>query len=175
MIEPTAETWTLTQAAAHIGAGSPASARVSLRRWGVKPTGREPGRGGESLYDAHAVRAAKAARPGRGARTDIDRRTAMSTSYTNDRLRSAQRQGARITADTGITRFSITANLTWDERADGDRQPWVMYDDNGEEMYRWSGKDCFPVWPKEGEPPAPQPAHWDWNPGVEFPDEDPTI
>ncbi|OPC84259.1 hypothetical protein B4N89_27985 [Embleya scabrispora] len=70
MSEPT-ETWTLAQAAAHIRAGNPDSARVTLRRWGVKPVGRQPGRGGQNLYNAQAVRDAKANRPGQGARTDL--------------------------------------------------------------------------------------------------------
>lgn len=67
----TRETWTITEAAAYLRAASTGSARRTLSRWGVTAVGRQPGRGGESLYDADQVRAAKAARPGRGARTDL--------------------------------------------------------------------------------------------------------
>jgi hypothetical protein len=55
---------TLTEAAAHIGAGTPASARRSLHRAGIHPVARIAGRGGESLYDASEVRAWQASRPG---------------------------------------------------------------------------------------------------------------
>jgi hypothetical protein len=63
--------WTIAAVAEHIGATTTGSARKTLSRWGVKAVGREAGRSGESLYDAEQVRAAHAARPGRGARTDL--------------------------------------------------------------------------------------------------------
>lgn len=68
------ERWTLTEAAEHLGHTGPnatGSARRTLSRLGVKAVGRQPGRGGESEYDAYEVRRAHAARPGRGARTDL--------------------------------------------------------------------------------------------------------
>lgn len=65
------ELWTIATVAEHIGATTTGSARKTLSRWGVKPVGREAGRSGESLYDPERVRAAHAARPGRGARTDL--------------------------------------------------------------------------------------------------------
>ena len=67
----TGDLWTTTQAAEHIGAASTASARRTLGRWGVHPVARQPGRGGESLYDPVEVRRAHAKRPGRGTRTDL--------------------------------------------------------------------------------------------------------
>jgi hypothetical protein len=63
--------WTIAAVAEHIGATTTGSARKTLSRWGVRAVGREAGRSGESLYDAEQVRAAHAARPGRGARTDL--------------------------------------------------------------------------------------------------------
>jgi hypothetical protein len=68
------EIWTLSQVAEHLRyGGAPAtaagSARKQLHLWGITATGRAPGRGGESQYDADQVRAAHANRPGRGART----------------------------------------------------------------------------------------------------------
>ncbi|MFY0515995.1 hypothetical protein ACOMD4_37265 [Streptomyces anulatus] len=63
--------WTLTEVTAYLGAASNDSTRRTLSRWGVQATGRRPGRGGESEYDAAEVRSAKASRPGRGARTDL--------------------------------------------------------------------------------------------------------
>jgi hypothetical protein len=66
-----AELWTIDEVAAFVGASSTGSARKLLSRWGVRAVGRHPGRGGVSLYDAHTVRAAKDARPGQGARTDL--------------------------------------------------------------------------------------------------------
>jgi hypothetical protein len=65
------ELWTIATVAEHIGATTTGSARKTLSRWGVKAVGREAGRSGESLYDAEQVRTAHAARPGRGARTDL--------------------------------------------------------------------------------------------------------
>jgi hypothetical protein len=43
----------------------------TLRRWGLRPVGREAGRDGENLWDSAAVAAALAARPGRGRRSDL--------------------------------------------------------------------------------------------------------
>ncbi|MER7688808.1 hypothetical protein [Streptomyces sp. NPDC097610] len=63
--------WTIAAVAEHIGATTAGSARKTLSRWGVKAVGREAGRSGESLYDPKQVRAARAARPGRGTRTDL--------------------------------------------------------------------------------------------------------
>ena len=71
MDEPT-ERWTIREVAEVIGAASTGSARRTLSRWGVRAIGRRPGRGGESEYDADEVRAAHAARPGRGHRSDLD-------------------------------------------------------------------------------------------------------
>lgn len=44
------------------------SASRALHRMGLRPVAGEPGRSGQNLYDADEVRAAIAARPGRGAR-----------------------------------------------------------------------------------------------------------
>lgn len=70
---PEPELWTIDQAAEHIGASTPVSARKTLSRWGVKAATYEPLDGGglRALYPADKVRAAKAVRPGRGTRTDI--------------------------------------------------------------------------------------------------------
>ncbi len=62
---------TATEAAALLGVASGPVARRTLDRWKVRPVGRAPGRGGESLYDRAAVEHALAHRPGRGARTDL--------------------------------------------------------------------------------------------------------
>ena len=70
MEEPT-ERWTISEVADFLGAASTGSARRTLSRWGVRAIGRRAGRGGESEYDAGQIRAAHAARPGRGARTDL--------------------------------------------------------------------------------------------------------
>lgn len=70
-VEVAEETWGLDQAIAHIGASSPNSARKALARWGVQAVGREPGRGGQSLYSKTDVVYAYAVRPGQGARTDL--------------------------------------------------------------------------------------------------------
>ncbi|MFD8938593.1 hypothetical protein ACFV0R_25640 [Streptomyces sp. NPDC059578] len=67
-----ADTWNIAEVAAVIGAASTGSARRSLSRWGVRAVGREPGRSGTSLYLREDVRAARASRPGRGHRTDLD-------------------------------------------------------------------------------------------------------
>lgn len=66
------EEWTLEETAARIGATSTGSARKMLSRWGVTAVRREPGRGGQSIYNALQVLAAKGARPGQGARTDLE-------------------------------------------------------------------------------------------------------
>jgi len=60
------ELWTTTEAAEYLGASSAGSGRKTLSRLGVAPVSREPGRGGQNLYDATKIRAAKARMPGRG-------------------------------------------------------------------------------------------------------------
>ena len=66
MSEP--ELWTTAEAAEYLGASSAGSGRKTLSRLGVVPLSREPGRGGQNLYQAAEVRAAKARMPGRGKR-----------------------------------------------------------------------------------------------------------
>lgn len=63
------ELWTTAEAAEFLGASSAGSGRKTLSRLGVAPVSREPGRGGQNLYDAARVRAAKARMPGRGKRS----------------------------------------------------------------------------------------------------------
>src|SRR5690606_2841203 len=62
---------TASEAAALLGVASGRVARQTLARWGVRPTGRAPGRGGESLYPRDVVVDALRRRPGQGARTDL--------------------------------------------------------------------------------------------------------
>jgi hypothetical protein len=66
------EEWTLAEVTERIEASSTKYADTLLRRWGVEAVGRQPGRGGQSLYRALDVLAAKGARPGQGARTDLE-------------------------------------------------------------------------------------------------------
>jgi hypothetical protein len=66
------ETWTLQEAAEHMGATSTGTASRALRRLGVTLAGRAPSRGGQAIYNAAEVIYAHATRPGRGARTDLD-------------------------------------------------------------------------------------------------------
>jgi hypothetical protein len=68
------ETWTLTEAAAHMGAANTNTAQRALKRLGVEAVGRGPGRGGESLFRPAEVMHAHATRPGQGARTDLQDR-----------------------------------------------------------------------------------------------------
>lgn len=65
--------WTIDEVAEHIGASSTGSARKTLSRWGVQAHSyqRAPSGRAQAVYEAHAVRAAAAARPGRGTRTDL--------------------------------------------------------------------------------------------------------
>ncbi|MFE2346502.1 hypothetical protein [Kitasatospora cineracea] len=68
------ELWTAAQAAEYLGAATPGSARRTLSRWGVKAAeyAPDPNSGRVTArYRADDVRAAKADRPGRGARTDL--------------------------------------------------------------------------------------------------------
>ena len=69
----TDELWTIDQVVDYLGASSPGSARRTLSRWGVKAIEYRPGPSGrpQAHYEAAAVRAAKQARPGRGARADL--------------------------------------------------------------------------------------------------------
>lgn len=74
MTEP--ELWNIDQVAEHLGYEGPSankSATGTLSRWGVKADGyeRSPNGRPRALYPAAEIRAAKAARPGRGARTDL--------------------------------------------------------------------------------------------------------
>jgi hypothetical protein len=65
------ELWTIDQVAAFLGV-KPGSARGTLSRWEVRAVRREIDDRGRahSLFDPAEVRAAQAARPGQGARSD---------------------------------------------------------------------------------------------------------
>lgn len=67
------ELWTAGRVAEEIGATSAGSARRTLSRWGVSAVQHRPGPSGrvQAYYRSGDVRAALAARPGRGARTDL--------------------------------------------------------------------------------------------------------
>ncbi|MGP3737965.1 hypothetical protein ACTWJ9_33180 (plasmid) [Streptomyces sp. GDS52] len=63
------ELWPLSRVAevlGYSGQSATGSARKQLSRWGITAAGRAPGRGGESLYAADQVEAARTHRPGRG-------------------------------------------------------------------------------------------------------------
>ncbi|MCI2422506.1 hypothetical protein MOQ72_34270 [Saccharopolyspora sp. K220] len=85
-----AELWTSTQVAAHLGLKDHDSAGRTLRAWGVHPVARQPGRGGQNLYDAAVVRAAKTARPGQGYRSDLRKRASMQSGFGVNRQRVDQ-------------------------------------------------------------------------------------
>jgi len=69
----TPELWTIDEVAEHIGASSAKSASKTLSRWGVRAYDYQPSANGrpQARFDAARVREAAAARPGRGARTDL--------------------------------------------------------------------------------------------------------
>jgi len=75
------ELWDIERVRAFLGAASTKSASRTLSRWSVKAVTYERGASGrpEARFDAGQVRAAKEARPGRGARTDLRRRPHSST------------------------------------------------------------------------------------------------
>ncbi|MFC8723787.1 hypothetical protein [Streptomyces bacillaris] len=63
--------WTTSQVAEYLGytgKSATGSARRQLSRWGVTPVRREPGRGGESLYEAEKVKKLHEGRLGSGRR-----------------------------------------------------------------------------------------------------------
>ncbi|MEU5838623.1 hypothetical protein ABZ820_33825 [Streptomyces diacarni] len=72
MPDPTSALWDRDQVAAHLHI-APGSVRGALRRLGVQPVEHRQVPGGRvrAYYRAEEVRAAAAARPGQGARTDL--------------------------------------------------------------------------------------------------------
>ena len=76
---PEPELWYIDQAAVHLGAASNKSASRTLSRWGIKAIDHPVGADGKARarFRADDIRAAKAARPGRGARTDLFPLTAI--------------------------------------------------------------------------------------------------
>lgn len=70
------EMWRAAQAAEYLGLGSEKAARAQLSRWRI-PRAYQPGPNGGApvaYYNADAIRTAHAARPGKGARTDLNDR-----------------------------------------------------------------------------------------------------
>lgn len=63
--------WTTAQAAEHCGVKPKTYTYYVLRQGAPAAVSRQPGRGGQDLFDAEAVRAWHANRPGHGARTDL--------------------------------------------------------------------------------------------------------
>lgn len=73
MSDTNRELWTIAQVAEHLGI-KPGSARGTLSRWKVKAVDHRVVHGrAHSLYDPDEIRAAASARPGRGARTDLEK------------------------------------------------------------------------------------------------------
>ncbi|MDT0381448.1 hypothetical protein RM572_22060 [Streptomyces sp. DSM 42041] len=74
MPDDTRELWTAQQVADHLGTTSTGSVRGTLSRLGVAAVEHRPGPSGrvQAYYDAAQVRAALAARPGRGHRSDLN-------------------------------------------------------------------------------------------------------
>jgi len=70
-LEPSEARWTTDDVARFLNLGTRASARAQLSAWGIAPTGRQPGRSGQNLYDPAPIRERASRRPGRGARTDL--------------------------------------------------------------------------------------------------------
>ena len=68
------ELWSSARCAEYLGLAHAKDATTVLRRLGVRPVSRQPGRGGQNLYLPAEVKAAHAARPGQGARTDLRRK-----------------------------------------------------------------------------------------------------
>lgn len=62
---------TSSEAAVLLGVKTGDTAGGILRKWGVQPDSRQPGRSGENLYLEEDVLAVKRKRPGRGVRTDL--------------------------------------------------------------------------------------------------------
>lgn len=60
------ELWTSAEAASFLGVASADIAGRTLRRAGIQPLARQPGRSGQNLWGADEVRRFKASRPGRG-------------------------------------------------------------------------------------------------------------
>lgn len=81
MEDPNPELWTAAEVAEHLGAASPDSARRTLSRWGVRAVAYRPGPSGRvvAYYRADEVRAAHAARPGRGVGGGRPRKTRKTT------------------------------------------------------------------------------------------------
>jgi hypothetical protein len=131
------EVWTIAEVAENIGASSTGSARKTLSRWGVQSAGRQPGRGGESLYRAAEVRAAKASRPGRGARTDRGHLYDWEVSYMGGVVEGG---GIRASDDETAMQLALAAyNRTPNSSGDADMVVrrrghntgagnWVQYD-----------------------------------------------
>jgi len=71
------ELWTTSQCAEHCGRVKPSTYRYYVKVLDAPgAVARQPGRGGENLHDAAAVREWQANRAGRGRRTDLKRKEA---------------------------------------------------------------------------------------------------
>lgn len=78
----------------------------------------------------------------------------MSKNWTG-KLRKAQRESnARILASVGPYRDEP---VTWQPRYQYDRQPWILtrmldqdLTENQQRLYRFSGRECHPVFPDRG-------------------------
>jgi len=104
----TAEMWSTERIRQELGASSIRSAMRIILRMGLTPVSREPGRSGMNLYEADAVRAAIAARPGprHHMRTDVATRL-------HDELPSSEVAPMRSNGpDTGKGRSKVDVNRT---------------------------------------------------------------
>lgn len=109
--------WTTSDVADHLGASSIQSAAKTLSRWGIKPISREPGRGGQNLYDPEQIKTASSVRPGRGARTDL---------HTLEDTMNQALDPAAIMAEAFDTAM-IHTGRAYRESLPEDLEPWHCY------------------------------------------------
>lgn len=143
---------TATEVATVLGVKDARAARDTLRRWGVKPIGRGPGRTGENTYPAELVWQHHQNRPGRGWRKGQstpqlnEKETAMTTTAPTLPLSDVEPWYSRH--DDVVTLAAVLVEADWlstpQDVVDFFAAPW-----------KWNKQ--FQIWALAGRPLPPSP------------------
>lgn len=139
---------TASEAATVLGVKDSRAARDTLRRWGIKPTGRGPGRTGENTYPAELVWLHHQNRPGRGWRKGQSASTTYEPNGMHTPTAPTQTPGDRWYADHHEV-ISLASVLVDAERLDTPREVIYFFED----PWKWS--QAYGTWVAAGRPQPP--------------------
>lgn len=141
---------TASEAATVLGVKDSRAARDTLRRWGIKPIGRGPGRTGENTYPAELVWLHHQNRPGRGWRKGRSKTATVDMNAMDTSTAAFRSDGVPWYADHHNV-ISLASILVDADRLDTPREVIYYFED----PWKWS--QAYDIWVAAGRPQPPSP------------------